>query len=465
MHLNKFIVFVLIFGLALKVQSQNLGLSSYSRIGIGDLAETGSSRNNGMGGAGVASYNQFQVNALNPAALAVLKYTNFEFDLVGKRTRYLTSKDIAQTGLTGNIQYISLAFPLHKRVNIQIGAKPFSSIAYKDADQQAARDNNNNPINTKFYNNTSTGSGGLSDFFLGGAYNYKDWLLLGVNAGIVMGQSVYENRLEDVRKSIFVYTTERFEQHLRISPGILITREIKNNKADLLLTDTLVGFKDSLGFQKKAEVIPTTTNWFYGFGLTGSIFKTLQASEFQKFDQAAYSTVRGSNGYYYSDYVYYKRDTIRDGKLGNYSLPASLRVGLSLYQPNKLSFALDYNFANWSKFTYNQYHSKPVNQHGLALGTEFIPDFNSTKYYKRVAYRGGIKAEMLPYEIAGQKISQIQATLGAGLVFAKTGVTLNVAIAYGERGTVASNLVKENYWLATVGIISNSKWFVRRRHD
>ena len=464
MHLNKFIVFVFIFGLALKVQSQNLGLSSYSRIGIGDISEQGSSRNNGMGGAGVASYNQFQVNALNPAALAVLKYTNFEFDMAGKRTRYLTSKEIAQTGLTANIQYISLSLPLHKRVIIQLGAKPFSSIAYKDVDQQAARDINNNPINTKFYNNTSTGSGGLSDFFLGGAYNYKDWLLLGVNTGVVMGQSVYENKLEEVRESIFLYSTERFEQHLRISPGILITREIKNNKADLMLTDTVIGVKDSLGVQKKAEVIPTTTNWFYGFGLTGSIFKTLQATEFQKFDQSTYAFIPGNTGGYY-DYVMYKRDTIRDGKLNNYSLPASVRIGVSLYQPNKISFSIDYNFTNWSKYTHNQYNSKPVNKHGLAFGTEFIPDYNSTKYYKRVAYRGGIKAELLPYEILGQKISQIQATVGAGLVFPKSGVTLNVSLAYGQRGTVASNLVKENYWLATVGIISNSKWFVRRRHD
>ncbi len=462
MLLNKFIAFFFIFGLALSVQSQNLGLSSYSRIGIGDIAEPGSSRNNGMGGAGVASYNQFQINALNPAALAVLKYTNFEFDLAGKRTRYLTSKELAQTGVSANIQYISLALPLHKRVIVQLGAKPFSSISYKDADQQAARDNNNNPLNSKFYNYSSTGSGGLSDFFLGAAYNYKDWLLMGINAGVVMGQSVYENRTEDVGKSRFIYTTERYEQHLRISPGILITREIKNNKADLMLTDTVIGVKDSLGFQKKAEVISTTKSWFYGIGITGSFFKTLSAQELQRFMQYTYA-YEPINGYY--DYFAYRSDTIQSGKIQNYKLPASLRIGFSLYQPNKISFVLDYNFTNWSSYSYNQYNSRSVNQQGLAFGTEFIPDYNSTKYYKRVAYRGGIKAEILPYEILGQKISQVQASLGAGLVFPKTGVTLNVSLAYGERGTISANLMKENYWLATVGVISNSKWFVRRRHD
>ena len=101
----------------------------------------------------------------------------------------------------------------------------------------------------------------------------------------------------------------------------------------------------------------------------------------------------------------------------------------------------------------------------LFRSTEFTPDYNSIKYYKRIVYRAGIKGETLPYEISGQKLSQIQASVGAGLVFPKTGVTLNLSIAYGQRGTVTSNLVKENYWLATIGIISNNKWFVRRRHD
>lgn len=460
MHLNKFIVFLLIFGLAIEVQSQNLGFSSYSRIGIGDIAEAGSSRNNGMGGAGVASYNQFQVNALNPASLAVLKYTNFEFDMAGKRTRYLTSKEVGQTGLSANIQYISLVLPLHSRFLVQLGAKPFSSISYKDNDQYSAKDISNNPIYTKYYNYSSTGSGGLSDLFLGGAYNYKDWLLVGLNAGIITGQSIYQTGVEEVRKSLFVTTTDRYEQHFRISPGILITREIKDNKADLMLTDTVVGKKDSLGVQVKAEVVSHTKNWFYGFGLTGSFFKTIEATELQTFEQ---NLALNSGSYY--EYRTYRTDTLKIGKLDNYSLPTSMRVGLSLYQPNKISFVLDYNFTNWSNYTHNQLNSKSVNLHGVSLGAEFTPDYNSIKYYKRIAYRAGIKGETLPYEISGQKISQIQASVGAGLVFPKTGVTLNLSIAYGQRGTVSSNLVKENYWLATIGIISNNKWFVRRRHD
>lgn len=453
MRLVKFLFPAFLSLIVFEGLAQNYGPTVYSRLGIGDLADGTFSRNQGMGGAGIGLHHSYQLNSLNPAALSSLKYTNFEFG-IGAKSNVLRTKDDSQRGTTGSIKYLSLSLPLHKHFVTQIGARPFSTVNYKD--------NFTEVVGEKTYQVAMTGSGGLSEFFWGNAYNYKDWLMVGVNSGLVLGQSVYDQTQLEVGKSRYVTLKQRDEKHLRISPGILITRELKggNLTQDVLgiKKDTLV--RDSLVKIKSTDLAPS--NWFVGFGLTGDFYNTLSANEEQYQSESRYDYYTAGG---YSDYLTYKIDTIKMGSLTGYSLPNSFKAGFSFYKPNKVTFALDYTHSNWKNFTNNTLNSSFHNQHIVALGAEFIPDYNSIKFYKRIAYRAGLNYNMLPYIVSGQDIKQLQATAGAGLVLPKTGVTINTAITYGQRGTTASDLVKENYWMFSIGVIANTKWFVRRKHE
>jgi len=451
MRLVKFLFSSALFVFVQLSQAQNFGTSSYSRIGIGDMADGTFSRGQGMGGAGVALHHTYQSNNLNPASISMLKYTNFEFGIASKRIAQHTVDNV-QKGTSGSIQYIALALPLHKRFVTQLGAKPFSTINYQD--------NFTSVVGEKTFKTAYSGSGGLSEFFLTNAYNFKDWLMIGLNAGLIMGQSTYDQTQLETGKSKFYSYRQRDEKHIRLSPGILITREIKNNNPlDVFVKDSV--FKDSLG-HKKHVVKETNSNWFYGIGATGSFYNSLGANEDQFNQESRY-------GYYsaggYSDYLPYKVDTISIGKTSSYSLPSSVKMGLALYKPNKISLALDYTFSNWSNFSYNAFNSAFRNQQIVALGAEFIPDHNSIRFFKRVAYRAGLNMNMLPYKVKDQGINQLQATVGAGLVLPKTGVTLNASIIYGQKGTTSSNLIQERYWMFSIGVIANTRWFIRPKHE
>lgn len=427
--------------------AQNFGPSVYSRLGVGNIADASFSRAQGMGGAGVGLNHSYQLNSANPAALSALKFTNFEFGIGGKSTVQRTAND-AQRGASGSIQYLSLAMPVHKRFVTQFGARPFSNINYND--------NFTETVGEKTFQVTKSGSGGLSEFFWGNAYNYKDWLMVGVNTGFIVGQSVYDHTQSEAGQARFTTLSQKDEKHLRISPGILITRELKKGSKieSILQKDTLI--KDTLVKKVKSEL--ASGNWFVGIGITGDFYNTIAANEEKYQSEARYDDS-------YGGYVAYRYDTLSMRSISNYHLPNTMKAGVSLYKPNKITLALDYTYSNWSSFTYNTLNSSYHNQHIVALGAEIIPDYNSIKFYKRISYRAGLNYNMLPYIVAGQDIKQIQANIGAGFVLPKSGVTLNTSITYGQRGTTSANLVKENYWMFSVGVIANTKWFVRRKHE
>lgn len=426
--------------------AQNFGPSVYSRLGVGNIADGNFSRSQGMGGAGVGLHHSYQLNSLNPAALSSLKYTNFEFGIAAKRNAQRTT-DNTQKGSSGSIQYLSLSMPLHKRFVTQFGARPFSSVNYKD--------NFTYSDAAKTIEISKTGSGGLSEFFWGNAYNYKDWLMVGVSTGFVLGQSVYDHVQVEAYKASFSTVSQKDEKHLRISPGILITRELKRNTITESVIQKDSSVKDTIIKKIKSEL--ASGNWFLGLGATADFYNTIAANEDIRQVESRYDS--------YNGYVAYKIDTLSMRSIPNYGLPNTMKVGMSLYKPNKITLALDYTYANWSSFTYNTLNSSYHNQHIVALGAEIIPDYNSIKFYKRISYRAGLNYNMLPYIVAGQDIKQFQANVGAGFVLPKSGVTLNTAVTYGQRGTTSANLVKENYWMFSVGIIANTKWFVRRKHE
>lgn len=427
--------------------AQNFGPSVYSRLGIGNIADGNFSRAQGMGGAGVGLHHSYQLNSTNPAALSSLKFTNFEFGIAGKNNVQRTDYG-SQRGSSGSIQYLSLSMPLHKRFVTQFGARPFSNVNYKDDFSYSDAE--------KTYQVAKSGSGGLSEFFWGNAYNYKDWLMIGVNTGFILGQSIYDDTKLETGKSSYSTVSQRDEKHLRISPGILITRELKNNTKieSVIQKDSLT--KDTILKKVKSEL--ASGNWFIGLGVTGDFYNKIAANEDIKQVESRYDPS-------YGGYIPYKIDTLSMRSIPNYSLPTTMKVGISLYKPNKMTFALDYTYSNWSSFTYNTVNSSYHNQHIVALGAEIIPDYNSIKFYKRISYRAGLNYNMLPYIVAGQDIKQIQANVGAGFVLPKSGVTLNTTLTYGQRGTTSANLVKENYWMFSVGVIANTKWFVRRKHE
>ena len=87
--------------------------SPFSRIGLGNLVNPAFSHARGMGSLGAAYNDAFHINTINPASYAFLGLTSFDVGLNVQRT-ILSGTEGSQTLYTGNLDYISLAFPTKK---------------------------------------------------------------------------------------------------------------------------------------------------------------------------------------------------------------------------------------------------------------------------------------------------------------------------------------------------------------
>ena len=198
MKINKLLALVLI-ATASAAGAQNT-VSPYSRFGYGLLGDNATSAQRQMGGVGYAMSSGRQINVMNPASYSRIDSLTFLFDM-GLDVSFLNSKDgnatFNQKG--GGLDYITMQFPLSKRIGASIGLLPYSSVGYAFGSE------------IKNGSNSHQGTGGLNQLYAGVAGNIINGLSVGVNFSYLFG-----NNINDV----FAYTnsgsTSLFEQIIEV---------------------------------------------------------------------------------------------------------------------------------------------------------------------------------------------------------------------------------------------------------
>ena len=110
----KFLIFsILIAGTMVGQQNDN---SPYSRFGIGDITDNNFNHTRQMSGLGASYLDGYHINIVNPASYSFLNSTAFDVGLFAKRTWIEDSKTTTKIW-SGNLDYISLAFPLTNPIN------------------------------------------------------------------------------------------------------------------------------------------------------------------------------------------------------------------------------------------------------------------------------------------------------------------------------------------------------------
>ena len=152
-----------------------------------------------------------------------------------------------------------------------------------------------------------------------------------------------------------------------------------------------------------------------------------------------------------------------------------------LHMPNQISIGAGIGKTrNWmigTEFTWNQssamgnrYDNITVasfkNGYKYSLGGFWIPNYNAfSNYFQKITYRTGFRYENTGLVIQNQTIKDYAFTAGFGLPLGGTFSNLNIGVEYGQKGTVLSNLVRENYTNVVMSLSLNDKWFVKRKYD
>jgi hypothetical protein len=148
-------------------------------------------------------------------------------------------------------------------------------------------------------------------------------------------------------------------------------------------------------------------------------------------------------------------------------MPSTIGVGLSYNHVNKLEINADYYHAGWSKASFpGKLDELTSDLDRYSAGIEFTPDATSIRsYLKRVKYRAGFHQENSYLKVNNHQIKEIGISFGAGLPFARSKSTANLAIEVGQRGTTDFDLVRNNYTKVSLYLNFYDYWFIKRKFD
>lgn len=446
--INKKVVLTSFFlSLAFFMIAQRVYNSPYSRFGIGDLNDVNTIAPRSMGGMASSFVDPYNINAANPASLAHLYASSFE---IGANATYTSQSDKRNSNSfwNGNLDYISLSFPLNNALNdayegkvrnkkfgMSLGLFRKSHVGYNITAQDTLN-------GTGFVEKNFQGKGGTYNFVWGNGMKYKDFSF-GVNLKYVFGNIEYSKSTDFLNYTLpfnNLSSDRYFLSGLSLNIGGLYNTI--TNKGDLKNKKTTVPNKLSIGF----TLTPST-----GFSTNSNRRVT--------------TTQTASGTAIDIDTISFARNVAGNGRL-----PFELSFGMNYSSQEKYGIGFEVGTANWSSY-FNDANYEKINSLDNTLNVSFggyiRPDYKSyTNYFKRVQYRYGAYYRQDPRKIGDQQLNSYGITTGLGLpfIYQRKYSNVNLGLDIGRIGS--GTPVKETYFKISAGISFNDdEWFIKRKYN
>ena len=412
-YIMRKIIVLLAVLFTISAKGQNT-ISPYSIFGPGEIQNRGFGASLGLGGAGIAMKSGSSLNNLNPASYIGIDSSRIiaEFGLESKFYNLKTKND-EQSGYTGNFNYLALGFRINKWMSSSLGIVPFSTIGYS-----LEKESYIEGIDAT-YTSVYTGSGGITQFYIGNAFKLSKNLSIGINASYMFGPLTQD---ENIAQTSYV-------------PELQITRQ------DFLRS---VYFDYGLLY----SFLKNKTN--YSFGLTFSNKQSLESNHSINVYDGNYSNIRSEE--YETDYL---------------TVPLMFGVGFGIKKEGKYNLLVDYNFQNWSGVEYPIQNDDFTNSHSFSLGLEVNPWEQRVlnKFYQNWDYRFGFNYKSSYLKFGDNVISGGSISLGVGMPLPGRISKVNCGIEVGTNGTKVNRLIKENYVLFQIGFSLNEIAFIKPKFD
>ncbi|MDE6704059.1 MAG: hypothetical protein K2K00_10360 [Muribaculaceae bacterium] len=388
------------------ILAQNGTMTPYSRYGYGILSDNATAAQRAMGGVGYAMNSGRQINVMNPASYAAVDSMTFLFDM-GVDFTSLWQKETSD-GATlkdqkngGGLDYITMQFPIGKRMGMSVGVLPYSSVGYAFGSEIA-------------HGATSRqGSGSINELYVGVAGKVFKGFTVGVNVAYLFGTTYNDS---------YAYTssgsTTLFEREF----------EVRDWRMDI-------------GVQYSFLLNPKNR---FSLGLT-------------------YSPKKDFNGHAIT-YAYdmnQEAEPVETENLklrGNYTMAETWGAGISWEWDKRLYLEGDFTYQPWSKAKYQGTEGQLLNRYKLAGGLQFTPKPRGN-YFERVQYRAGAFANRDYLRVLGNSVREFGASIGFGLPTPVTKTIVSIGLEWRHRQAHPNPLIKENYLCVTLGLNINELWF------
>lgn len=401
--LKRHILFLISTLFAVFVFAQNNTSSPFSCYGLGDINDNVPNTYRAMGGVGIGMRNNKVICPAQPASITACDSLTFMFDLAADVmwTRY--GDDVGHKNkVNGNLEYITLQFPLYKRfVALSAGLMPFSSVGYNIALADS--------INSDYhYVKNYYGNGGISEVYGGLSVNLFDWVALGANVYYMFG---------DVVNSRSVSFTES-EVNAVIQASELSVSSVR--------------FREGLQF-------------FHTFGkhsfVIGGIFENRRALK------SEYTVAESTQ----LDTVWVANDIVQ--------VPMMFGVGASYTFDKRLTIGFDFARSYWSQIKTIEGFDPLQDRNKYAFGAEYRHNPMGRNYAERMFWRVG--CNLSDSYVSKVKQPDYMVSIGMGFPLRNAGTVFNVTFEYGHRGPAAS--LEEHYLRMTLNASIAENWFFKRR--
>ncbi|MBK9254731.1 MAG: hypothetical protein IPM42_04525 [Saprospiraceae bacterium] len=447
----RFVVFVIAFMGLLTVNAQKSDNSPYSRFGIGDLSDNNFNHTRQMGGLGASFLDGYHINIVNPASYSFLNATAFDVGVFAKRTTLTDSRN-TNTFWTGNLEYLSLAFPLKNPINeiydgtvkkyrlgMAVTLMPHSNVSYNITSEDSLASVGN------FVRNY-VGTGGSYKLLWGNAIKYNNFSF-GVNLGYLFG------KLSNERNVLFrdldfpfndLSTTDYNISGFLWNAGLLYTKVL--NTEAINQNKTLPAKRISVGLHANSST---------GFNTEANFF----ARSIQQLPGGILNI-----------------DTINNAVevAGKGRLPAEIGTGITYYSGERSAIGINLSWAGWSKYFNNATNDVAGNlsdSYKIGVGGYVRPDYKSfDNFFERVYYRYGAYYHQDPRLVSDEgqnkQIDSYGVTFGVGMpfVFQRKISHVNLGANLGVRG--AGTPISERFVKISLGVTFNDdEWFLKRKYN
>ncbi len=384
--------------------------SGFSRNGVGDILVNPSIRRNAIGGLGIASTDQFDINSLNPAAWNGIRTIKI---LAGMRYATNSYSDGQNSNFLANstLESISLSIPISadNGISVVLGTTPYSKVDYDVT--------SNSTIDSFTYKDRYSGDGGLNKIFFGSSFKFPFGLSVGLSADYLVG--TINNRASiDFGRVDFINTAfvhERKFSGFSFSFGA-ITPNIDQSFKLGLFDDLRLGIVYSTGTNLNTE------------------------SRELKFGTSE-DTVIVSN---------FKSE-----------MPSRFGIGVEAQVSKRFRGYVDYFYQDWSQFkTNNQTELNLKALSKMALGFEYLPIQKPESFWETFVWRFGLFLKNSEFIIKNEKITEFGVNFGFSFPFDQINL-LDFAFEYSIRGKSVNYLQKDNMFKFWVGINFAELWFMR----
>ena len=387
------------------LSAQNMTSSPFSRYAYGDLNENVPTGYRAMGGVGFGMRSNRAINPAQPASYTACDSLTFMMDVAASASwSHYTDAGGVKNKANGNLEYLTLQFPLWKRwIAMSVGLLPYSSVGYSISLQDS--------ISGYHYTMDYTGDGNISQVYDGLSFNICDWFALGANVYYMWGD------LDRMRTLTFTESG--------LNPTV---------------QDEILSVSD-VRLRYGAQFFHT---WGHHSLSLGGIFESkmklnsaLILIETQTLDSIP---------------VY----------MDGWQLPMVWGVGANYSWSNRLSIGFDFERQCMASALYN---GAPGSASGLqdrnryAFGVEYRHNPNGRKYYERMSWRAGLNVQDEYLASIGAK--RISASIGIGFPLWSVGTVINTTIEYTHRGN--KDGLEDNSLRFTIGASIAENWFFKRK--